>query len=144
MNRPARIIIGIAFGILDRLGLPVAAELAWMNLALGAFNLVPAWPMDGGRVLRALLSRKGHVVEATLQALRISRVFAWLFIALAPLLGSWSIALVGVFLLLVGRSERRRWTQLAEQARVGAERPATPQAPSIEFLRGLPFGHPVR
>lgn len=129
---------------------PIARELAILNLALGLFNLLPAYPMDGGRVLRALASLRGDPVKATLRALSLSRVFAWGFVAAAPLLGSWSLALVGVFLLLVGRMERRRWLEAAHLQAAGAMPrraggvPAGTVRLSPDQLARLPFGHPVR
>ena len=43
----------------------VADSLGWMNLWLGLFNLIPAYPMDGGRIFRALLSPRLGPVRAT-------------------------------------------------------------------------------
>jgi len=69
---------------LEALG-PVATVLAWVgpvNLMLAVFNLVPGFPLDGGRVLRALLWHlKGDLVEATRWAAMSGRVIAWLMIA---------------------------------------------------------------
>lgn len=48
----------------------------WLNLIIGAFNLTPALPMDGGRILRALLTRKYEFVRATEVAVRVARGFA--------------------------------------------------------------------
>lgn len=139
-------VLAVGAWLLADLGMPAARELALLNLALGIFNLLPAYPMDGGRVLRALLSLRMDPVRATLAALNLSRAFAWLFVLLAPLAGSWSLALVGGFLLLAGRGERRRWQQLARlQAAGGLPRgPRSLHTPSPEQLRALPFGHPVR
>lgn len=52
------------------------ARLALGNLALGLFNLVPAFPMDGGRILRSLLARRYGDLRATLVASRVGRVLA--------------------------------------------------------------------
>ena len=55
---------------------PLFGALAWINLLLGAFNLLPAFPMDGGRILRALLQRRLGHLRATEVAVVIARGFA--------------------------------------------------------------------
>jgi Zn-dependent protease len=90
----------------------VLSHLAIINLALALFNLLPAFPLDGGRVLRALLwSRSGNVLTATEAASRTGEVLAIALIALGilnmfqggPLAGAWQI-LIGSFILLAARS----------------------------------------
>ena len=74
-----------------------------MNLMLGIFNLVPAFPMDGGRILRAYLARNREWVRATELAVHIGRFFAFAMM----LAGSYSciLALIGVWVWWMGARE---------------------------------------
>ena len=90
------------------------AWLAYINISLGVFNLVPAFPLDGGRLLQSLIwLRTGDRLRATRIAARIGMLFAYLLIAygLATFIfagsligGVWSVFL-GWFLLSAARSE---------------------------------------
>lgn len=89
--------------------------LALLNAILAAFNLIPALPLDGGRVAHALLwKRSGRRDQSTLWAARAGRVFGWLFVAigLTSLVvgagpGPW-LALIGAFILVASAAEARQ------------------------------------
>ncbi len=87
--------------------------LSFVNVALGVFNLVPAFPLDGGRLLSSLFWwRSGSRQRGVHNAVRIGRVLAYLMIAIGVLElftgaianGIW-IAFIGWFLLSAGSSE---------------------------------------
>jgi Zn-dependent protease len=98
----------------DALGL-LGTYIVLANAVLAAFNVVPAYPMDGGRVLRAILWRRSHDRDAaTNTASRVGIVFALLFVAAGVLVVAathelvygWYIVL-GAFLLRQGTSQER-------------------------------------
>lgn len=89
---------------------PAAAVLVWLgyiNLTLAAFNLIPGFPMDGGRVLRAILWwATGNGDQATRIAARVGQTVGWLFVVWGVFrvftgadLGALWIALIGWFLV---------------------------------------------
>jgi Zn-dependent protease len=110
---------GAAAGALSLLGAPalLVAVLGWLALAnavLAVFNLIPAAPLDGGRVLRALLWRRhGNRTRAAVTATTAGQVAGWVLIAygLLGVLTGWGIGtlwtvLVGWFLVSAARQER--------------------------------------
>lgn len=90
----------------------VLAYLALINLVLALFNLVPAFPLDGGRLLRAYLwNKSGDPLKATKTAANAGTVFAYALMALgvfalfdgAVVSGLWQI-MIGGFLLVAARA----------------------------------------
>lgn len=81
-------------------------RLGWLNLALGVFNLVPGFPLDGGRLLRAFVwERTGDLLRATRVASRTGQFIAHLLIAvgvvevmLGSFVGGLWLAAIGWFL----------------------------------------------
>ncbi|MGA7684545.1 MAG: site-2 protease family protein, partial [Terriglobales bacterium] len=82
-------------------------SIVWVNLYLGAFNLLPAYPLDGGRALRAIFSRRMDMVLATQRAIRIGHVFSTLFMMVGILIGQYWLVLLGFFLFLGAQLEER-------------------------------------
>jgi Zn-dependent protease/CBS domain-containing protein len=114
------LVLGVVFVLIAIAGLPsavdgVAAWLGYINLALLVFNLIPALPLDGGRVLRAALwQSRGDLGWATRVGTDIGRVFGYLFIGLGVAMfifqgsfsGAW-LAFIGWFLLQAATAEAR-------------------------------------
>jgi Zn-dependent protease len=115
------LVIGVFFVLIAWIGdLPEAVDgvvgyLGYINLVLLVFNLIPALPLDGGRVLRSILwQTKGDFRWATNVAAEVARVFAFLFIGvglaevffLNSFAGVW-LAFLGWFLLQAAGAEAR-------------------------------------
>lgn len=97
------------------LGGGLLMQLLRINLTLLGFNLLPAFPMDGGRVLRAALAMaNGDYAKATVQAARVGRVFALLFGVLGLfVLNAPMLVLIALFVWLGAAGEAAGATQAA-------------------------------
>ena len=85
--------------------------LGLANLILAAFNLLPAFPMDGGRVLRAFLSTQMDRVRATDLAATVGQAFAVIFFVLGLLSLNIVLTLVAVFIFLAAGDEAQAMRQ---------------------------------
>jgi Zn-dependent protease/CBS domain-containing protein len=85
---------------------PFAAILAYMgtiNLYLGIFNLLPGFPLDGGRVLRSIIwGSTGNLSRATNIAARVGQVFGWIFIGAGIFLMIRVSLFTGLWLAFIG------------------------------------------
>ena len=82
----------------------VLPRLGWLNLMLAAFNLIPALPLDGGRVLRAVLERTVGPTRATHLAARAGHHLAIGLIIIGVLVNLW-LVFIGLFVLLSSNAE---------------------------------------
>lgn len=81
----------------------ISANLALINLAIGVFNLIPGFPLDGGRVLRSLFwIRKREIVDATRLASKVSQMVAYLIMATGVVLFLVHDAVSGIWFFLIG------------------------------------------
>ena len=85
----------------------VVGWLAVTNVVLAGFNLLPAFPMDGGRVLRALLARSRPYGSATRIAARVGVVFAMLFAVVGVLTFQLLLLLLALFIYGAATTESR-------------------------------------
>ena len=119
------IVIGILFGVLwfglsnvlwdsSTLG-PLVYLMFYLNLALGIFNILPAFPMDGGRVLRSLLAMRMPYIDATRVAVAIGKLFAYgmgILGLLMGLNGIWFIIIAFFIYIAAGEEERATVTSM--------------------------------
>jgi Zn-dependent protease/CBS domain-containing protein len=87
----------------------VLAYLALMNVVLAGFNMLPGFPMDGGRVLRALLARNRSHARATQLAAEVGKVFAFL-LGLFGLLNFQLLVIALAFFIYMGASSEAQQT----------------------------------
>jgi len=122
-------IAGAAFATsVTALFIPVVPEVAlqalgillWINLMLGLFNLIPALPMDGGRILRGYLATRTDFLTATRRAARIGRVIAVVGGVLAVLYLERPVTavIIAVFVYVAAGSEERMalWREARRRA----------------------------
>jgi Zn-dependent protease len=102
---------------------PFLLKFILVNVGLGLFNLIPAFPMDGGRAFRALLGIKFNYARATTIAARAGRVVAFGLGLVGLYTGATSLVLVAMFVWFAGRQEE-----------VAAQRAAMPQPTFTGFV----------
>lgn len=83
----------------------VLAHIYWINLVLAVFNMIPAFPMDGGRILRALLSYRMTRRNATRIAVRLGHIFALLFAYFGIVYGHIFLLIIAVFIYIAASGE---------------------------------------
>jgi Zn-dependent protease/CBS domain-containing protein len=108
----ATAVVLIARGSIQSLWVPplvaatnLATSFFWINACLLAFNLLPAFPLDGGRILHAWLTQRMEFRQATRRAVRLGHWFAALFM----MAGVWApgLMLVGAFIFMAAMIEER-------------------------------------
>ncbi len=120
-------------------------DLAVLNVLLGAFNLIPAFPMDGGRVFRALLAERLKYSDATRYAVYLGRIFGIVMVVVGFVFPSYFLLiLVGIF-VYIGASEEAEQTIISTalagvrvkdvmQSEVGAVNPQQSLAEAWEVM----------
>ncbi len=80
-------------------------NLFYANALMAIFNLLPAFPMDGGRVLRALLAMRRDYARATRTAATVGQALAWALGAIALFTHHWLLLVIAVFVVLGAEAE---------------------------------------
>jgi Zn-dependent protease/CBS domain-containing protein len=113
----------LLFGRVHLFGLPLVTPFnlprtwVWANVFVAAINLLPAYPLDGGRILRALLARGGDQISATRRAVSIGQFFSLMLFLCGSIIflnanSGWLssnlwVMMAGVFLFLAAQLEDR-------------------------------------
>lgn len=114
-------------------GVALMAKLASVNIFLVLFNLIPAFPMDGGRILRAILAMKFSYARATQAAANIGQALAFVF-GLFGLFGNPMLLFIALFVYLGASQE----AGLAKVRDITSELPVSEAM--VTELRDLPVG----
>lgn len=105
---------GAGLGLGALLGSQFISLIGWINLVIAGFNLIPALPMDGGRILRAALSKRMSFVRATDVAVTVARVVAVGFV-IWGLSGAYQLLILAPFLWFMGTREKMIARMMADE-----------------------------
>jgi Zn-dependent protease/predicted transcriptional regulator len=108
-------------------------DLAYLNLFLGGFNLIPAFPMDGGRVLRALLAQRFKFADATKYAVYLGRVLGVGMVVFGFVFPAYILLIfIGLFVYLGAGAEGEQTRILAALAQVKVSEVACAEIGSVK------------
>lgn len=115
--------------------------LGWINLVIAVFNLIPALPLDGGRIFRAVLARRQGFQRATIVAATVGKGFAVALVAFAVFTSQIYLALLAVVVWFMAGAEQRaaRFGGYGNAGFVG--RPAGPRRPLEPEVEVMPAGY---
>ncbi len=124
-------------GVVEHSLMDLLINLAFANLVMGVFNLLPVFPMDGGRILRALLATKLNYLRATYWASLTGKVLAAILAGIAAFyFENYLLAAMFGFIYFAGNAEYRQllrheqqaayWTQWMQQPAASATPPPPP------------------
>lgn len=85
------------------------------NIALFVFNLIPAFPMDGGRILRAILAHFFGRLKGTRIAMWIGTIFSIAFVFIGVYFEQYSLIFIGIFISIMARMELRSIVKSSER-----------------------------
>ena len=94
----------------------VVGQIYWINLLLALFNLLPAFPMDGGRVFRAILATKLGFYKATKIAVNFGHFFALIFGYIGFSKGRFLLLVIAIF-IFISASEELFVAKMMEKAK---------------------------
>jgi Zn-dependent protease/CBS domain-containing protein len=113
------LLFGLGYVVLEPIDEGVAgisANLAAINLAIGVFNLVPGFPLDGGRVLRSVFwAQKRSLLDATRLASGVGQLVAYLIMGAGVLIFLFDDFLTGIWFFLIGNFLRSASVSSYEQ-----------------------------
>lgn len=143
--------LGVFFGLLAASGralgwpseaLMLASYLSWINIALAIFNLVPGFPLDGGRVLRSIVwGITNNLTKATQYASFSGQMFGYLLmgfgflqiVVLGSLAGGLWMVFIGWFLAGAARSSYEQLVVRQALSGISVEKVMTTDVPEIDY-----------
>lgn len=95
------------FLLVDQYGQIFIIGLFILNIVLALFNLIPAFPMDGGRMVRAILTWPFGRLKATVLASILAQIFAVFFLVYGFTNANYMLSFVGLFVFFMAQRERK-------------------------------------